>query len=279
MRDAGAGQQVVHVVVGPRQIGHLGLQFGVDRGQLLVDRLQFLLGGLQLLVGGLQFFVDRLHLLVGGFELFVGGLQFLVGGLEVFFLGPQFLLERRDARVGVESPADFAASAGLLRLLRMVRRSRRFLQDDQVQGRLRQSRLAPGRHRADGQVDRGEVAVGFDAQARAAHDLFVCRGLVQGRGQVAPQSFAGHLQDVVDAGLARGRFQVHPGAAVEVEDVALAVDERAGRGDLLQQRLFGQFAQRQFPGDRPSCRRPAVQRPPSAVMGGRKRPRAARCAP
>ena len=103
--DAGAGQQVVHVVVGPRQIGHLGLQFGVDRGQFLVDRLQFLLGGLQLLVGGLQFLVDRLHLLVGGFELFVGGLQFLVGGLEVFFLGPQFLLERRDARVDVRNGA------------------------------------------------------------------------------------------------------------------------------------------------------------------------------
>ena len=70
---------------------------------------------------------------------------------------------------------------------------------------------------------------------------------MQGRGQFAPQPFAGHLQDVVDAGLARGRLQVHPGAAVEVEDVALAVDQRGGRGDLLQQRLFGQFAQRQFP--------------------------------
>ena len=77
----------------------------------------------------------------------------------------------------------------------------------------------------------------------------VADGFVQGRGQVAPQSFAGHLQDVVDAGLARGRFQVQAGAAVEVEDVALAVDERAGRGDLLQERLFGQLAQRQFSGE------------------------------
>ena len=80
---ARARQQVVHVVVGPRQIGHLGLQFGVDRGQFLVDRLQFFLGGLQFLVGGLQLLVHGLHFLVGGLELFVRGLQFLVGGLEV----------------------------------------------------------------------------------------------------------------------------------------------------------------------------------------------------
>src|ERR1039457_2572216 len=80
--DARAGQQVVHVVVGPRQIRHIVLQFDVDRGQFLVDRLQFFLGGLHLLVGGLQFLVDRLHLLIGGFELFVGGLQFFVGGLQ-----------------------------------------------------------------------------------------------------------------------------------------------------------------------------------------------------
>ena len=147
----------------------------------------------------------------------------------------------------------------------------RLLQDDQVQGRLRCRGRTACRHRADGQVDRGEVAVGFDAQARAAHDLLCPRGFVQGRGQVAPQSFAGHLQDVVDAGLARGRFQVQAGAAVEVEDVALAVDERAGRGDLLQQRLFGQLAQRQFPEGMPSCRRP-VGAAASMRRHGRQKP-------
>ncbi len=35
--DAGTGQQIVHVIVGPRQVGHLGLQFGVDSRELLVD--------------------------------------------------------------------------------------------------------------------------------------------------------------------------------------------------------------------------------------------------
>ncbi len=101
---------------------------------------------------------------------------------------------------------------------------------------------------------------------------------MQGHGQFAPQSFAGHLQDVVDSGFAGGRLQVQPGAAMKVEDVALAVDERAGRGDLLQQRLFGQLAQRQFHGE---CRFPAARGSAAsiAVMGGRKRPRAARWAP
>ncbi len=262
--DAGAGQQVVHVVVGPRQIGHLGLQLGVDRGQFLVDRLQLLLGGLQLLVGGLQFFVDRLHLLVGGFELFVGGLQLLNGGLEIFLLGPQFLLERRDVRINVRigavrSRGDVRGS--LLHLFGID--SMRLLQDDQIQGRLLCRGRTARRHRADGQVDRGEVAVGFDPQARAAHGLLVRRGFVQGRGQVAPQPFAGHLQDVVDAGLARGRFQVQAGAAVQIEDVALAVDQRAGRGDLLQQRLFGQLAQRQFSSGCRLARQPAAAPDPS----------------
>ena len=70
-------------------------------------------------------------------------------------------------------------------------------------------------------------------------------GFVQGGGQLPPQPFAGHLQDV-HAGLARGRFQVPAGAAVEVEDVAALVDERADRGVLLQQRPFGQLAQREL---------------------------------
>ena len=35
--DARAGQQVVHVVVGSRQIGYLVLQLGIDCGQFFVD--------------------------------------------------------------------------------------------------------------------------------------------------------------------------------------------------------------------------------------------------
>ena len=85
---------------------------------------------------------------------------------------------------------------------------RRFLEDDQEQvwprGRVR----ACG-HRPDRQIDGGEIAVGFDPQARVAHRLSAGHRFVQGGGQVRPQPFAGHLQDV-HAGLARGRFQYLP---------------------------------------------------------------------
>ena len=44
-----------------------------------------------------------------------------------------------------------------------------------------------------------------------------------------------------------GRFQIQPVAAVEVEDVAVLVDQRAGGGILLEQRPFGQLAQPRRP--------------------------------
>ena len=151
--------------------------------------------------------------------------------------------ERRDARVDVRGALarafDCIHGDGLLRPL-LVRR-RRFLEDDQKQVRLG-GRVGACRHRPDRQIDGGEVAVGFDPQPRVAHRLSAGHGFVQGGGQLPPQPFAGHLQDV-HAGLARGRFQVQAGAAVEVEDVAALVDERADRGVLLQQRPFGQLAQ------------------------------------
>ena len=99
---------------------------------------------------------------------------------------------------------------------------------------------------------------------------------VQGGGQIAPQPFAGHLQDV-HAGLARGRFQVLAGAAVKVEDVAAFVDERAGRGVLLQQRPFGQLAQWElaFAGRLPG----GPWDGPVFRQGREKLPMAGRCAP
>ena len=43
--DAGAGHHIVHVVVRSGQIRDIALQFGIDRGQFLVGRLEFFLGG------------------------------------------------------------------------------------------------------------------------------------------------------------------------------------------------------------------------------------------
>ncbi len=35
--DLGSGQQVVHIVIGLGQIGHLGLQLGIDCRQFLIN--------------------------------------------------------------------------------------------------------------------------------------------------------------------------------------------------------------------------------------------------
>ena len=91
--DVRAVEQVLHVVVGPRQLVHLGLQLGVDRLQLLVQRLHLFLGGGQLLVGGLQLLVGGLQLLVGGFEFFLRGLHLLAGGLQLLAELLEFLLQ------------------------------------------------------------------------------------------------------------------------------------------------------------------------------------------
>ncbi len=90
------------------------------------------------------------------------------------------------------------------------------------------------------------MAVALDLQTCKADRLSGAGRLVQGDSEVLPQPFAGHSQDIVDAGLARSRLQIHPGATVQIEDVALPVDQRTGRGELLQEGLFGQLAQRQF---------------------------------
>ena len=196
--DAGAGQQVVHVVVGPRQVRHLGLQFGVDRGQFLIDRLQFLLGGLQFLIGGLQFLVDGLHLLVGGFELFVGGLQFLVGGLEILLLGPQFLLSAAMSRIGL-AYRDWPHVLGCAgRPLLAARAAGSVLPPGRPDtGASRSPRQGPTPH---GRTVRLTVVKSPLVLTRrpGRRTISFCHGrLVQGRGQVAPQPFAGHLQDVV----------------------------------------------------------------------------------
>ncbi len=66
-----AVEQILHVVVHPGQLIHLGLLLGVYRLQLLVHGLHLFPGGGQLFIGGLQLLIGGLQLLVGGFELFL----------------------------------------------------------------------------------------------------------------------------------------------------------------------------------------------------------------
>ena len=226
--DAGAGQQVVHVVVDLREAEYFGLEFGVDRAELLVDRLQFLLGGLEFLVGRLQLLVDRLHLLVGRLEFLGGALKLFVGAAQVFLLGLQFALQRDEAGLGA------AAGAGGL-----FGHRRRLPEDDHEERRLAAFVRAD---RANGEIGFDRLSVAGDTHARDMNGGGAFGCLAQRGGQRGAQSFAGHFEDVAHAGFAGGRFEVEAGASVEVENVAALVDQRADQRGVGEEFAFGQFA-------------------------------------
>ena len=62
-------------------------------------------------------------------------------------------------------------------------------------------------------------------------------------GQLHAQPFARHLQNIVDTRFSRHGLQIHSRAPVQIEDVTVCVDQRTGRRDMLQKRVFGQLAQ------------------------------------
>ena len=75
-RDIGAVQDVLQIIGGRTLPLQRFLELAVEGGELLVERLQFLLRRQQLLVGrlvflidGQRFFVDRLLLLAGNLEI------------------------------------------------------------------------------------------------------------------------------------------------------------------------------------------------------------------
>ncbi|MNQ72787.1 hypothetical protein D3C85_874990 [compost metagenome] len=93
------------------------------------------------------------------------------------------------------------------------------------------------------------MTVGFNLQRLDPNALAAGRRLMQAGGQAGTQAFARHLEDIVDARLARSRFQVHATTAMQVKNVALGVDQRSDRWEVLQEGLFGHFAQRWLAGE------------------------------
>ena len=69
---------------------------------------------------------------------------------------------------------------------------------------------------------------------------------MQRHGQFPLQTLSGHFQNVVDACITRSRFEVEARAAMQVKNVAMAIDQRTHGCHLLQQGALGQFAHRQF---------------------------------
>jgi hypothetical protein len=66
---------------------------------------------------------------------------------------------------------------------------------------------------------------------------------MQRGGELAAQALAGHLEDIVDAHRAWAGLEKHAGAAVQIEDVAVGIDQRADGDDLCKQGPLGHLAQ------------------------------------
>ena len=113
----------------------------------------------------------------------------------------------------------------------------------------------------DGQVDEGEVAVGLDPEMLEADRIVGGQRLAEAGRQLAFEPGAGHV-DEPGAGLAGRRLEVAAGPAVEVEHVALGVDDDAGRRVALQERALGQIARV------PSFCRSRARTPASGVTSG-----------
>ena len=87
------------------------------------------------------------------------------------------------------------------------------------------------------------MAVRLHAQAGAGRGFLRGGGLVQRGGELAAQALAGHPEDVVDARLAGAGLEKQAGAAVQIEDVAVSIHQRAGGDDLGEQGPLGHLAQ------------------------------------
>ena len=83
------------------------VELTVEGGELLVERLQLLLGGFQFLVGRLQLLVDRHRLFVGGGQLVIGCLEVVDCAFQLLAGGVELLLELGDMRRVAASTPSF----------------------------------------------------------------------------------------------------------------------------------------------------------------------------
>ncbi len=97
-RDLRAVHRVSQVVGGGALLLDGLVELTVEGGELLVERLQLLLGGFQFLVGRLQLLVDRHRLFVGGGQLVIGCLKVVDCALQLLAGGVELLLELGDMR-------------------------------------------------------------------------------------------------------------------------------------------------------------------------------------
>ena len=176
-----------------------------------------------------------------------------MGALDVLILGAQFVAQRSDLGHGA---AGFSATCRGCRFgLRQANfRCRNFFDDYKKKlrlGGIGRFRRQLAQHWPHTQIDQIQSVVGLYAQARHTNHRVHDHRFVQGCRQRGAKTFACHLEYIVDAGLAWHQFEVAAEPAMQVEHVAVFIDQGARGCDLLQQRLLGEFAQGQLgTGDR-----------------------------
>ncbi len=115
-------------------------------------------------------------------------------------------------------------------------------------------RHGAGQYGANGQIHRCKVAVGLDPQAWSARHFLAVDCIVQGESQGAAQTGACHFQNIAGTDFAGCRLQIHTGAPLQVQDIAVPVDQRTRRSKMLEERLLGDIPQGQFGRGRHSFR-------------------------
>ena len=113
-RDIGAVEDVLQIIGGRALPLQRFLELAVEGGQLLVERLQFLLRRQQLLVrrlvfliDGQRFFVDRLLLFARNLKVADGALELRSGGFEFLLkLGDPRNVSRRDGTTSLRARAS-----------------------------------------------------------------------------------------------------------------------------------------------------------------------------
>ena len=203
------------------------MQLLVQRVELLVGRLQLLLGGVQLLVGRLQLLVAGEDLLVGGLQLFVRGFDLLNDRLQVFAARAQLRLEALDegvlARIGLRRLP--AGGRGRLRRRRTGRR--RAVEEHQEMPAASRSE----RDHLDADVTHAAVLLEPEP-VLADGGAALARGM-EGRPDAVQEPLARHLEEA-HAGIAGGGLEKRARLAAELDDLQLGVDDHPGWREALE---------------------------------------------
>ncbi|MNM95354.1 hypothetical protein D3C81_1077940 [compost metagenome] len=211
--DLGGGDQVAQVVVDLVGFIDLGLELVVDRQQFLVDGLQLFLAGFQLFAGQAQLFVDRLHFFVRGHQLLAGDVGLLDGFLQLLTGTLQFALQ------GAQHHAF-----GLLNGRRVVGISFANLENHQ-QAFAATGFVLVGLYLY---LDFDALIVDGDDHCARADRLAGVLSLQQGTAQGRAQRREYQVEQA-GADFATGVAQEAADTIAHVQDVAVSIDDQAGR--------------------------------------------------